>query len=193
MTARGGRQPLLAILLLTALTACTSPDPALYTIAPVPGSPTVGGPKVVLLHTVGLARYLDRPQIVHSAANDRLDVMTNDWWGEPLAPMLGRVLAEELSHRLPQSIVISDGSVVSATPEAMVELDIRQLDQAADGNVVLQAQTSVSFKGRKGPVLRNFRFAVPAPEAGIPGQVKATGTAVGRLADALASILVTGR
>jgi hypothetical protein len=42
-------------------------------------------------------------------------------------------------------------------------------------------------------VLRNFRFAVSATEAGIPGQVKATSTAVGQLADALASVLVTGR
>jgi uncharacterized protein len=192
IASRHGRS-LLPILLLAAITACSSPDPVLYTIAPVPGTATVRGPKVVLLHAVGLARYLDRPQIVHSAANDRLDVRTNDWWGEPLGPMLGRVLAEELSHRLPQSIVISDSSVVSATPEATVELDVRQLDQAADGNVVLQAQTSISFKGKKAPVLRNFRFAVPAPEAGIPGQVKATSTAVGQLADGLAAVLVAGR
>jgi hypothetical protein len=42
-------------------------------------------------------------------------------------------------------------------------------------------------------VLRNIRVAVPAPDAGIPGQIKATSTAVGQLADRLASVLVTGR
>ena len=133
---------LLSILLLTMFAACSSPDPVLYTIASVPGSPAIGGPKVVLLQTVGLARYLDRPQIVHSAADDRLDVRTNDWWGEPLGPMLGRVLADELGNRLPQSIVISDGSVVSATPDATVELDIRQLNGDSTGSLILQAQAT---------------------------------------------------
>ena len=193
MTASKRLYRLPSILLLTVFTACSSPDPVLYTIASVPGSPSIGGPKVVLLQTVGLARYLDRPQIVHSAANDRLDVKTNEWWGEPLGPMLGRVLADELGNRLPQSIVISDSSVVSATPEAIVELDVRQLDKDAAGNLVLQAQASVTFKVKKSSVLRNFRIVVPAPDPGIPGQVKATSTAVGQLADRLASVLVTGR
>jgi uncharacterized lipoprotein YmbA len=184
---------LLSILLLTVFAACSSPDPVLYTIASVPGSPAIGGPKVVLLQTVGLARYLDRLQIVHSSANDRLDVRTNDWWGEPLSPMLGRVLADELGNRLPQSIVISDSSVVSAPPDAIVELDIRQLDTDSTGSLILQAQASVTFKGKKPSVLRNIRIVVPGPDAGIPGQVKATSTAVGQLADRLASVLVTGR
>jgi uncharacterized lipoprotein YmbA len=184
---------LLSILLLTMFAACSSPDPVLYTIASVPGSPAIGGPKVVLLQTVGLARYLDRPQIVHSSADDRLDVRTNDWWGEPLGPMLGRVLADELGNRLPQSIVISDGSVVSATPDATVELDIRQLNGDSTGSLILQAQASVTFKGKKPSVLRNIRIVVPGADVGIPGQVKATSTAVGQLADRLASVLVTGR
>jgi uncharacterized lipoprotein YmbA len=193
MTASKRLCQLLSILLLMVFAACSSPDPVLYTIAPVPGSPAIGGPKVVLLQTVGLARYLDRPQIVHSSADDRLDVRTNDWWGEPLGPMLGRVLADELGNRLPQSIVISDGSVVSATPDATVELDIRQLNGDSTGSLILQAQASVTFKGKKPSVLRNIRIVVPAPDAGIPGQVKATSTAVGQLADRLASVLVTGR
>ena len=42
-------------------------------------------------------------------------------------------------------------------------------------------------------MLRNIRIVVPAPNAGIPGQVKATSMAVGQLADRLASVLVTDR
>ena len=30
-----------------------------------------------------------------SSENYRLDVMSNDWWGEPLGAMLSRVLTEE--------------------------------------------------------------------------------------------------
>ena len=88
------------------LAACSSPDPDLYTIAPVTGADArPAAPKVIALQQIGLARYLDRTQIVRSSENYRLDVMSNDWWGEPLGAMLSRVLVEELGQRLPHSIV----------------------------------------------------------------------------------------
>src|SRR5258707_13511336 len=93
---------------LAALAACSSPSPALYTIAPVSGAVQTGGPKVVALQQISLARYLERSQIVRSSGNYRLDVMSNDWWGEPLGAMLGRGLIEELGQRLPQGGVIGE-------------------------------------------------------------------------------------
>ena len=92
--------PLVAAGVVAATTACSSPSPVLYTIAPIPGTPQTGGPKVVALQQISTARYLERSQIVRSSENYRLDVMSNDWWGEPLAPMLSRVLVEELGQRL---------------------------------------------------------------------------------------------
>ena len=62
--------------------------------------------------------------------------------------------------------------------------------QDASGNLVLQTQASVSFKGRPRPVLRNFRLVVTPPEAGVQGEVNAISTAVGQLADGLAAVLV---
>jgi len=70
---------------------------------------------------------------------------------------------------------------------------VQRLDQDASGNLLLQAQASVSFKSRGAPLLRNFRFAVPPPAPGVPGEVTAISTAVGQLADGLASMLLTGR
>ena len=66
---------------------------------------------------------------------------------------------------------------------------MQRLDEDTSGNVVLQAQASVSFKGRTGPVLRSFRFVTP-PAAGVQGEVTAISTALGQLADGLASMLV---
>jgi hypothetical protein len=163
----------------------------LYTIAPVPaGQVQSGGPKVIVLQQIATAHYLERSQIVRSSENYRLDVMSNDWWGEPLSSMLSRVLTEELGQRLPQSTVIGETGAVSAAPDATIELNVQRLDEDASGNVVLQAQASVSFKGRPGPVLRSFRFVVTPPAAGIPGEVTAISTAVGQLADGLASMVV---
>jgi len=181
---------LAALALAAVLAACSSPSPVLYTIAPVQGQVQTGGPKVVALQQIATARYLERSQIVRSSENYRLDVMSNDWWGEPLSAMLSRVLTEELGQRLPQSTVIGETGAVSASPDATIELNIQRLDEDASGNLVLQAQASVSFKGRGPPVLRSFRFVVTPPASGIEAEVTAISTAVGQLADGLASMLV---
>ena len=85
--------PLVAAGSLAVLTACSSPSPVLYTIAPATGTPQSGGPKVVALQQISIARYLERSQIVRSSENYRLDVMENDWWGEPLGRLVGTLLS----------------------------------------------------------------------------------------------------
>jgi len=125
--ARGCR--LAALAMAAALIACSSPDPVLYTIAPVTGGVQTGGPKVIALQQIGTARYLERSQIVRSSENYRLDVMSNDWWGEPLSAMLSRVLIEELGQRLPQSVVLGENGAVTASPNATIELNVQRLDE----------------------------------------------------------------
>lgn len=181
-----------ALVLAAALAACSSADPMLYTLATATGPVQSGGPRVVLLQPIAIARYLERSQIVRSSEGYRLAVMENDWWGEPLGAMLSRVLIEELGQRLPRSTVISDNGAVSAEPDATVELNIQRLDEDAAGNVVLQAQAAVRFAGRSRPALRSFRFSVPPPAPGVPGEIAAISAAVGRLADSLAPLLAAG-
>ena len=178
---------------VAAFAACSSPNPVLYTIAPVQGRVLSGTPKVVALQQISTAHYLERSQIVASSENYRLDVMSNDWWGEPLGAMLSRVLVEELGQRLPQSTVIAESGAVTASPDATIELNIQRLDEDASGNLILQAQASVDFRARGAPALRSFRFTVPPPAPGVPGEVTAISTAVGQLADGLASMLLAGR
>jgi uncharacterized lipoprotein YmbA len=168
--------------LIVALAACSSPNPALYTIAPVTGPEQSAGSKVILLQQVAVERYLERLQIVRSSESFRLDVMSNDWWGEPLAAMLGRVLVG----------VFSESGAVSAQPDATIAVNIQRLDEDATGSLVLQAQVSVIFKSRATPTLRAFRFTVPPPTADVPGEVAAISTAVGRLADGIASVVAAG-
>jgi uncharacterized protein len=184
----------MAVLALTmAVGACTSsPSPTLYTVAPVDGAAQQGGPKIILLQQIGLARYLERSQIVLSSENYKLDVMANDWWGEPIGSMLTRVLVDELSQRLPRSVVLNENGAVSSPADATIELNVRRLDEDAAGALVLTAQAGVTFKGRSTPVLRSFHFAVPPQTPGVPGEVAAISVAVGQLADGLAAVLVAG-
>ena len=187
------RHCVLAMLGLAApLAGCGSPNPNLYTIAPISGTPRGAAPKVIVLQQIGLARYLERSQIVRSSENYRLDVSTDDWWGEPLGAMLSRVLLDELGQRLPQSTMIAEGGALSVPSDATIELNISRLDQDASGNLVLQAQVSASFKARGAPAVQSFRLSVPPPVPGVAGHVAATSTAVAQLADGIAGMLVAG-
>jgi len=174
---------------LLLLSGCSSPTPVLYTIAPISGTARSGSPQVVVLRQIAVARYLERTQIVRSSENYELRVASNDWWGEPLAGMLGRVLVTELGQRLPQSTVVSETGAVSATPDLTVELNIQRLDQDSSGNLVLQAQTSVSAKDQDRPSLGTFTITVPPASPTIQGEVGQISTAVGQLADKLAPMI----
>ncbi len=179
--------------LLAAQVACSSPNPNLYTIAPIPAATQAGAPKVIELRQIGLARYLERSQIVRSSEDYRLDVMANDWWGEPLGAMLARVLVDELSQRLPQSTVYADTGAVSVSPDATIEVNVSRLDENAAGSLILQALAAVTTKGRGEPIMRSFRFEVPPNGNTVAGEVAATSNAVGQLADGIATMLTTVR
>jgi uncharacterized protein len=181
---------LLALVMTATLAACSSPDPILYTIASIDGATHPGGPRVIVLEQVALERYLDRSQIVRSSESYHLNVMSNDWWGEPLGAMLSRVLIAELGQRRPQSTVLGENGAISSSPDATIQLNMQRLDEDAAGSVVLQAQAGVQFKGQKAPALRTFHFVVAPPAAGVPGEVAAISTALGQLADGIASMLV---
>jgi uncharacterized lipoprotein YmbA len=181
---------LVAMLAAACLAGCASPEPKLYTIAAVHGPAVSGAPKVVLLRHIALAGFLDRQGIVRSSENYRLEVESNDWWGEPLGAMLSRVLVEELSQRLPGSSVYAESGAVSVSQDATVELNVQRLDAESAGSVVLAAQAAIVFERRRNaPVTRSFRIVVPQPSADVPGEVAAISTAVGQLADGLAAML----
>ena len=178
------------VALLGVPAACSSPNPALYVIAPTPGPTVTGAPKAIELRQIGLARYLERNEIVRSSERYRLDVMPNDWWGEPLGAMLGRVLATDLGQRLPGSTVYPEFGAVTPPPDATVSVDVSRLDEDAKGILVLQAEAATAITGQRKPLTRAFRFEIVPPVPGTAGQVSAASTAVGQLADGIALMLV---
>lgn len=192
MTGMWRRWRMAVLTVAAAFAACSSPPPTLYTLAPAEGVTQSGGPKVILLQQIGLARYLERSQIVRSSENYRLDVMQNDWWGEPIGAMLSRVLVDELGQRLPQTVVLSENGAVSSPADATIELNLRRLDEDAAGSLVLNAQAGINFKGRQTKALRSFHFVVQPSAPGVPAEVAAISVAVGQLADGLASMLLAG-
>ena len=169
--------------------ACSSPNPVLYTLGVAAGTPRPGAPHSIELRALALARYLERSQIVRSSENYRLDVLANDWWGEPLDTMLSRVLVQELTQRLPGASVFAENGAISAAADATVEINIQRLDEDTTGAVALVAQVAVS--GRRAAT-RNVTLAVRPATTGTGGMVAAMSVAVGQLADAVAGMLAGG-
>jgi len=176
-----------AMLLLALLpVACASPNPTLYTLSVIPGTPHAGAPKTIELRGIALARYLERSQIVRSSEDFRLDVLNNEWWGEPLDAMLGRVLVQELTDRLPGSTVFAENSAIAANADAIIGVNVQRLDADRSGAIILVAQIAIS--GRK-TAARSVRLSVAPQVAGTSGLVSAMSTATGQLADAMADLL----
>jgi uncharacterized lipoprotein YmbA len=181
-----------AALLLGAASAagCRSPEPALYTILPVAGSPRSGAARSIVVREIALARYLDRVQIVRSAGEYRLEVAGNDWWAESLGAMLTRVTVENLTQRLPQSSVIASGGAITTPPDAVVEINLQRLGLTAPGTLVMTAQLAISFRdSRRRAVARTENFTVPVADARTQAFVAAASAAAGQLADAAAAAL----
>jgi uncharacterized protein len=179
-----------ALLLLAALpVACASPNPVLYVLSPEPGPVHRNGPRNIAVRAIGLARYLERSQIVRSSEGYRLDVLSNEWWGEPLDALISRILVQELAQRLPDSMVVADNGAITTPPDATVEVNVQRFDLDRSGSVLLLAQIAAGGRAR---VSRSLSLTVTPAGGSTPLLVAAMSTALGQLADAIAEALARG-
>jgi uncharacterized protein len=185
------RAALLGLALALFLPACgSSPEPVYYAMAAVHGPPRAGWAHLVELRRVALAGYLDRAEIVSRVVAYRMRVAAGESWSEPLGDMVGRLLGEDLSARLPGSIVFTEASPISADPDAIVSVDIQRFDRGEDGAVVLLAEVTVE-KPPSHTAIASRRVELSVRPAGTdtPALVGAMSSLLGQLADLVAAYL----
>jgi uncharacterized lipoprotein YmbA len=168
--------------------ACTSPNPSLYVLAPVPGATHAAAPHIVALRAIAIPHYLERSQIVRSSEGYQMEmeVLSNEWWGEPLDTLMSRILVQELNERLPGSTVYGDSGAISTPPDATVEINLQRLDLNRDGVVLLAAQIAVDGKG---VASRDVSFTVRPADGTTRALVAAMSTATAQLADVVAEMV----
>ena len=177
-----------SILLAIILEGCTSPSPALYTLEPVRGTARAGAPATIVVRVANIPRYLEREEIVRTADHGRVVIAENDWWSEPLKPMLQRVMAENIAERLPASDVLSDESVLGAPPDVDVVVSVGQLDRNLDGQVTLTG--FAAFRYREKPRhLEPMRIVVKGVGQSTADQVGTTSLVLAKAADVIAASL----
>ncbi|WP_429225715.1 PqiC family protein [Inquilinus ginsengisoli] len=158
----------------------------MYTLVAVQGTAVGGRPVTASVAEVDIAKYLDRPQIVTRSGTVELGVDEFERWGEPLANMVQRVLAENLELRLPAGSVVTTSRTLAGDEAVTVELALSRYDPEADGTIVLEAQCRLrrSAGGRaKTEIARITRR--PADET-TAAKVQAMSDVLGELADRIA-------
>jgi uncharacterized lipoprotein YmbA len=182
----------IALLGLAALpAACASPNPALYVLAPLPGAthtPRTATPRIIALRAIAIPHYLERSQIVRSSEHYRMDVLSNDWWGEPVDAMISRILVQELNQRLPGATIYADSGAITTPPDATVAINLQRMDLDHDGALLLAAQIAVDGKATTS---RGVSFTVRPVDATTAALVAAMSTATAQLADTLADMLAS--
>nr|WP_294563978.1 PqiC family protein [uncultured Rhodopila sp.] len=177
------------ILLAAAPAACSSPNPTLYVLAPEPGAVVAHAPRTIDVRPIALARYLERSAIVRSSEGYRMDVLANDWWGEPLDSMMMRVLVLDLTQRLPGSIVYGDTGAITTPPDATVEVNVQRFDLDRDGAVLLAAQVAIEGGAASA---RGVSQTVRPADGSTQALAGAMSSATARLADTIAAMLGDG-
>jgi uncharacterized lipoprotein YmbA len=110
-----------------------------------------GWARTVEVRRVGLAGYLDRPDVVRGVGGYRVQVAADERWSEPLGDMIGRVLVENLRGRLSGARVFNEGGAVAMPADAVVEVDIDRFEKRPDGTVVLSAELAIARVGSDAP------------------------------------------
>jgi uncharacterized lipoprotein YmbA len=171
----------------------SSPEPQFYTLFPRGGNELPSAPLQVELRRPGLPGYLDRPQIVRHEQAEELEFSANARWGAPLQDMVGSILAEDLARRLPGSSVFTEAGAISATPDALIELDLQRFELTAKGSVELLAQVAVHWP-KTSAASRIDRYALSSPSRGVstPQLVAQMSGLLAELADSIARSISAG-
>jgi uncharacterized lipoprotein YmbA len=176
------------LLTILIVSGCASKDPTFYTLQTVPGTPAPGGPPGVEVRRPGLAGYLDRSDIVLKTTSYSLDLNSQFRWAEPLGDMIGRVLTEDLSQRLPGTSVFSQSGAITADPQARVEVDILGFDGDAAGAVVLRAELAVEQGMSHRPIAtRHVELSATPDGPGAADLAACMSALLGQLADRIAA------
>jgi uncharacterized protein len=152
---RGGTLPLtLAAVAVLGTVSCISigprdsPATQHYVLSPVVEAPPGGtasptAPLIVGVGPVNLPAYLDRPQMVVRRAPDLIEILELQQWGEPLRDGVTRVLAINLAHLLPDSVVVVFPWRSTEKVRCQVIVDVVQMDGPAGGTLALDARWRV--------------------------------------------------
>jgi uncharacterized protein len=175
---------------LAAIGCASSAEPQFYALFPEAGSTRESQPFEVELRRPGLPGYLDRPQIVRREQPAKLEFSGAERWGAPLEDMIGATLAQDLAQRLPNARVYTESGAISASPDALVEVEIQRFELTEQGQVALVAQVAVHWpKAQAATRLERYALSRAPKDRSTPQLVTQMSGLLAELANSIADSL----
>jgi uncharacterized lipoprotein YmbA len=162
---------IVAVCLAAALAAgCSrSPRVTFYTLEPaaqIDTTATVTTIPAVVVGPVTLPEVVDRPQLVLRVAANRVDIMEEHRWAEPLKSEIPRLIAENLGRLLGSRRVSSYLQHAGADAEYRVLVDIQRFESSPGEAVTVEAVWSLRRVGGGAPKTGHSLVHEPVAAAG---------------------------
>jgi uncharacterized lipoprotein YmbA len=136
-------------MLVVVLAGCaTAPPESFYTLSSgsrVGVVPRDGGRSVVVA-PAALPEIVDRPQLVMVAEPNRVAILEQQRWAEPLRAGIPRVVAENLGNLIGSARVSTRDDAIGS-PDCRVSIDVRRFDARPGAAVTVDALWTVSCAG----------------------------------------------
>ena len=137
---------------------------------------------VVGIAAIRFPGYLDREQIVTRAAQNRLAMLENDRWAEPLEENFTRVLAQNLGMLLGGVRIIRYPWQSGQRPTCQIEMEVLRFEPSADQQLELLAHWALIDHSNK------TRLAFKETRVARRTLTKSTEASVAGLSDALSDL-----
>ena len=186
-------RPLIALTIVGAMLAAGcfggNAPTRFYVLAPGEMTAVTAPTLSVGLGPIGLAGYLDRPQIVTRPAADKIDLGEFDQWGEPLRDGVSRVLAEDLARQMPSAKISVFPWRGLEQIRYQVVVNVTRLDGPSGGDLTLEARWRILDNAGKEMTAKTTRISEPTGAAGYSPTVSAMSRALAALSREIAQAL----
>jgi uncharacterized lipoprotein YmbA len=191
----------LLISLAVAIGCSSSPQSRFYTLSPdiPPGEASATSfAHSVSIGPVTVPEVVNRPQFVVSAGANRVVVLEQRRWAEPLKDALAEALAEYLGHDLGGARVTPFAQTASINAQFDVAIDVQQFEMIEGQAAVLDVVWSIRRRGSTdGAVVGHSAVREPianaadAYDALVAAQVRALATVSREIAASLVQVSAT--
>jgi len=169
----------------------TTPDPAFYTLGAPEPAPAGTSAVSVMVGPVTLPDVIDRPQLVTSSGNNRVELHEFHRWAQPLRSEIPRVVAAQLGRQLGTANTGVSSDVAISDPDYRALIDIQRFEFRRGETATVDALWTVRSRSgatRTGHTLAEEHVADASYDALIAAQRRALGAVSQDIAKAIQAL-----
>jgi uncharacterized lipoprotein YmbA len=174
------RGALIVLVGMAALAAgCSTPDSRFYTLRADTAQAGDGtSPITIVVGPITLPESVDRPQLVTSSGENRVEIQEFHRWAQPLRTEIPRVVAAQLGRQLGTAHAGVSSDVAISDPDYRVLIDVQRFDFRRGEAATVEALWTVRSRSgstRTGHTLAQERVVDASYDAMVAAQRRALG------------------